>query len=175
MSLRRPPYVRVNHETGINGLFGNFLSNLLNESLKCCSLCFNLNPLVCFSPFFPELPNWSKPVNRPCRCTFTLYCFTFRPIVKYLYVLIKQKLSCIPHEQKQTIFTVTQTANLFVHERLNIAEAYSELSATSKMELFAKIANGKKPLTIFAKSTISDGKLGSEYVSTSVLGICYKY
>ena len=70
---------------------------------------------------------------------------------------------------------LTQTANLFVHERLNIAEAYSELSPTSKMELFAKIANGKKPLTIFAQSTISDVRLGSEYVSTSFLGISYKY
>ena len=30
-------------------------------------------------------------------------------------------------------------------------EAYSEPSQTSKLELFAKIVNGYKPLTIFAK------------------------
>ena len=41
-------------------------------------------------------------------------------------------------------------------------EAYSEPSGTSKMEFFAKIVNGWKPLTIFAKSSILDIRLGSE-------------
>ena len=39
---------------------------------------------------------------------------------------------------------------------LKVADAYSESSQTSKMELFAKIVNDQKPLTIFAKSSISD-------------------
>ena len=39
---------------------------------------------------------------------------------------------------------------------LQVADAYSESSQTSKMELFAKIVNDQKPLTIFAKSSISD-------------------
>ena len=39
---------------------------------------------------------------------------------------------------------------------LQVADAYSESSQTSKMELFAKILNDQKPLTIFAKSSISD-------------------
>ena len=39
---------------------------------------------------------------------------------------------------------------------LKVADAYSESSQTSKMELFAKIDNDQKPLTIFAKSSISD-------------------
>ena len=39
-----------------------------------------------------------------------------------------------------------------------IAEAYSEFSRTSSMELFSN-----KPLTIFAKSFILEVGLGSEY------------
>ena len=35
-------------------------------------------------------------------------------------------------------------------------------SATSKMEIFAKIANGRKQLNIFAESSISDVQLGSK-------------
>ena len=35
-------------------------------------------------------------------------------------------------------------------------EACSGLSQISKIEFFAKIVNGKKPLNIFAKSTILD-------------------
>ena len=42
---------------------------------------------------------------------------------------------------------------------------YSELSQKSKMELFAKIVNGWKLLTNFAKSSILDTWLGSEYAS----------
>ena len=40
-------------------------------------------------------------------------------------------------------------------------EAYSKTSQTSKIELFKKIVNGWKPLTIFAKSFILDVLLGS--------------
>ena len=43
--------------------------------------------------------------------------------------------------------------------------AYSEASRTSKMELIAKIVNGWKPLTVFAKRFILDVWLGSEYAS----------
>ena len=46
------------------------------------------------------------------------------------------------------------------------SEAYLKPSQTSKKELFAKIINSWKPLTTFAKSTILDGPLGSEYAST---------
>ena len=46
------------------------------------------------------------------------------------------------------------TANLFLHERLNIPEVYSEPSRILRMELFTKIFNGKKPLTILVKSSI---------------------
>ena len=46
-----------------------------------------------------------------------------------------------------------------------ISEAYSEPSWTSKMDLFAKIVNGWTPLTIFAKRSILDVRLGSEYAS----------
>ena len=44
-----------------------------------------------------------------------------------------------------------------------LSEAYSERSQTSKMELFWKIVNGWKPLTVFAKSFILDVPLGLEY------------
>ena len=46
-----------------------------------------------------------------------------------------------------------------------IAEACEELCKVSKMESFAKIVNGFKPLTIFAKLSILDVWLGSEYTS----------
>ena len=36
-------------------------------------------------------------------------------------------------------------------KRLNIPETYSEPSRTSKMKVFAKIVQGKKPLIVFAK------------------------
>ena len=44
-------------------------------------------------------------------------------------------------------------------------EAYSEHCQTSKMELFAKIVNSWKPLSIFAKSSILDVWQDSEYSS----------
>ena len=37
-----------------------------------------------------------------------------------------------------------------------ITEAHSEPSKTSKMNLFEKLPNGRKALTIFAKSSILD-------------------
>ena len=43
------------------------------------------------------------------------------------------------------------------------AETYSECNQTSKMEFFAVIVNEFYPLTIFAKSSILDVPLGSEY------------
>ena len=37
------------------------------------------------------------------------------------------------------------------------------------MELFAKIVNGLKRLTIFAKSSFLDSRLGSQYISAYAL------
>ena len=48
---------------------------------------------------------------------------------------------------------------------INIREAYSELSRTSKKELFAKIVNSFQRLTFFEKSSILDVRPGSEYAS----------
>ena len=45
---------------------------------------------------------------------------------------------------------------------------HSEPSQTSKMEIYAKIVNGRELLTIFAKSFILDVWLGSEYVSVYI-------
>ena len=45
------------------------------------------------------------------------------------------------------------------------SEAYSELNRESKMDVFAKPANGWKPLTTFTKSSILDVRLDSEYAS----------
>ena len=47
------------------------------------------------------------------------------------------------------------------------SEAYPELSRTSEMELFAKVVNDWKPLTIFAKSSIIDVRLVFEYTPES--------
>ena len=57
-------------------------------------------------------------------------------------------------------------------KRLCNTEAYSKTSRKSKMELFTKISNGFKLLTIFAKSSILDVRLGSKYVSVILPKYC---
>ena len=47
-------------------------------------------------------------------------------------------------------------------------KAYSEPSQTTKMELFAKIVKGFKPLTIFAINLILNVRLDSEYTSAFI-------
>ena len=65
-------------------------------------------------------------------------------------MLNKKYLTCIPCEHRSfwqlnrlNDFTTETIANLFVHERLKIAEAYSESSGTSKMELFSEMFKAK--------------------------------
>lgn len=54
-------------------------------------------------------------------------------------------------------FAINAIANIFVHERLNIPELYSEPSQTSNMKLFAEIVNCcERFLNIFANSSILD-------------------
>ena len=50
---------------------------------------------------------------------------------------------------------------------VEIYKVYWERSQTSKMKLFAKIANCFEPLTILAKSIILDVLLSSDYASDS--------
>ena len=50
-----------------------------------------------------------------------------------------------------------------------IPEAYLEPSRTSTRERFPKIVNGYKPLTIFAKKSIGNVRLGSKYASVKIL------
>ena len=50
-------------------------------------------------------------------------------------------------------------------ENAGSTEAYSGLSRTFKLKLFAKIINRRKLLTVSAKSSILNNELGSEYVS----------
>ena len=92
-----------------------------------------------------------------------------RCMLKNLHVLNKHYLTCIPREHKPLgqltrldDFTINAIANLYIHERLKILEAYSETSQTSEIVLFAKIVNGYKSLTISTKSFILDVRLGSE-------------
>ena len=47
-----------------------------------------------------------------------------------------------------------------------LPEAYLERSQTYTMELFGKIVKGFKPLTISAKNSIVDVRMGSKYTST---------
>ena len=85
-----------------------------------------------------------------------VYIFVFYIICLLMYFHIKifvgvqQKVStCVPREHKPfwnlsplDDFTINAIANLFVHERLKIPEANSELSQTSKIELFADLIYG---------------------------------
>ena len=45
---------------------------------------------------------------------------------------------------------------LTIHFSSYLSEGYSELNRKSKTDIFAKIVNSQKSLTIFAKSTILD-------------------
>ena len=87
-------------------------------------------------------------------------------------MLSKKYLTCIHREHKPFLqlslvddFTIDGMANLFFLERLKVPEAYSELSRACKMELFAKIVNGYRFLTISVKISIVDVRLCSEYIS----------
>ena len=66
-----------------------------------------------------------------------------------MYALSKKYLTCISHENKPfwqlsrlNDFSFNAIANIFVQEVLKIPVAYSELTGTSKMELFTKMVNG---------------------------------
>ena len=54
---------------------------------------------------------------------------------------------------------------MFLFFSLNMLGVYSNPCQTSKMERFAKLVNGWKQLTIFAKSFILDVEQGSECAS----------
>ena len=96
-----------------------------------------------------------------CLLTYVKYVYVLNIFFAFLVNTTISRLSRVDN------FTINSVANLFVHERLKIPEAYSEPSRTFKMELFAKIFRGKKPLTTFAKSSIVDVRLDSQYVSAS--------
>ena len=59
--------------------------------------------------------------------------------------------------------------NFVLFEIIPTGEVYSEPSRTSKMELFTKKFNGFFLLTIFAKNSILDVRLGFEYSSDWIL------
>ena len=56
----------------------------------------------------------------------------------------------------------------FYLKKVNQVKGALELSQTPKVKLFAKIVNCRKPSTIFAKSSILDVWLGSEYPTANV-------
>ena len=111
-------------------------------------------------------------------CTFTYSCFLsfFREhtsILKYLYVLNKKYLTCIFREHKpfrqlsrSNDFTTDAVANLSVHERRKIPEAYSEPSRISKMELFVINDERLKVINNICKKLLRCST-GSKYVSAS--------
>ena len=60
---------------------------------------------------------------------------------------------------------LTEDLKILLKFKIFNTETYSEPSRISQMELFAKIVNGFQPLTIFARSSILDVRLGFEYAS----------
>ena len=56
-------------------------------------------------------------------------------------------------------------SNFVLFQIIQIAEVYSESSQTSKMKLFAKRVNGLQLLTIFAKASILDVRVGFDCAS----------
>ena len=69
------------------------------------------------------------------------------------------------------LHVAANVTNLFckkITQDKHTSEAYLELSQTSDMELFKKIAGGFKSFLIFAKSSILDIWQSPEYTSLSI-------
>ena len=78
----------------------------------------------------------------------------------YFYVLYFKRIFL-----KTWWFSIAMHSEKFPMFWLLNSKAYSEPSHKSKMGLFSNVVNGWKPLTIFAKSSLVDAWLGSEYTS----------
>ena len=71
----------------------------------------------------------------------------------------KQRYSCVSYFLSLNSYSFGTFVNAGV-----VTKAYSEPYQRSTMELFGKIVNGFKLLTIFPKSSIVDVKQGLKYV-----------
>lgn len=81
----------------------------------------------------------------PCHMSKTTSCFT--------WVVIRETILFSSQQYDRNLLVLLEC----------YLEVYSEPSRTSKAEFFVKRVSGWKPLSIFAKSSVSDVRLGFEY------------
>ena len=85
-----------------------------------------------------------------------------------------QYLMSFPHKQSYwNLFNYFKYG--FISISCGLPEAYTEPFQKSKTELFAKIANGWKLLTIFTKGSILDDWQRSEYASSTFCVFVYTH
>ena len=158
-----------------------FLTHILTHS-SCGLLRVVFKFLLC-RPNPPAIQiNGSQPLKIIKGTKITLPCYaTGSPIpqMKWRRNDIQQSLFCTGHSCN---WNVNASKNMTywceAHDKMRndtkkvligvlgiIAKVYSEPSWTYKIELFAKMFNSWKSLTIFAKNSILDVRLGSEYAS----------
>ena len=88
-----------------------------------------------------------------------LYCSSETDLVKRYRNLMFRYYDLVPWFCLQYLKKISHT------------QSYSEPYQTSKMEHFAKIVNGWKPFTTFAKHSILDVSQGSEYATNTLMYI----
>ena len=158
-----------------------FLTHILTRS-SCGLLSVVFKFLLCRPNPLAIQINGSQPLKIIKGTKMTLPCYaTGSPIPKMKWRSndIQQSLSCTGHSCNWNVNASknmsnwckahnkmgTDTKNVLIEVLGSIAEVYSEPSWTYKIELFAKMFNSWKSLTIFTKNSILDVRLGSECAS----------
>ena len=131
---------------------------------------------------------WPNPQSPADLVTFTeeifngklhFLCSVYLEIIG-IFCLRAKKLPRIGELPRKTLesshFNAQEKRGLSdIFEASQSSEASSEICWTSKIELFAKIVNSLKPLTIFAKSSMLDVWFDFEYTSEVALEKIYMH
>ena len=81
-------------------------------------------------------------------------------------------LNTLHAKELQVLSSLSLLFNLYSIIKILSTEAHSEACQTCKVELFAKLVTGFQPLNVFAKCSILDVWLSSEYACEIIYAIC---
>ena len=81
-------------------------------------------------------------------------------------------LNTLHAKELQVLSSLSLLFNLYSIIKILSTEAHSEACQTCKVELFAKLVTGFQPLNVFAKCSILDVWLSSEYTCEIIYAIC---
>ena len=128
-----------------------------------------LDYLSYFAVVLRGIPNWLQyslqTKNCPLFSSHTWKCFWIWCFCSFFHFL-RSNVQC--HKQKWRVLFFTRiklVACVLACARAIARIKWRRMHQISKMELFAKIVNDQKPLTIFAGSSILDVYRGSEYIT----------